>query len=227
MTKAEEYAEGKILLINKPLNWTSFDIVKKVKSKLYYKYKLEKLKVGHAGTLDPLAEGLMIICTGKATKKLNDFQDYDKEYIAKIGIGKTTPSFDLETAFNSEYPVEHVSSEMINDTLKSFLGWQEQVPPAFSAKKINGKKAYEIAREKKEVELKPVMVNFKEIKLLDFSIPFINVMIKCSKGTYIRSFARDFGQKINSGAYLAGLKRTVIGPFHLNEAINIESFEED
>ena len=227
MDKAEEYLNGKILLFNKPVNWTSFDVVRKVKSKLYHKYKLKKIKVGHAGTLDPLADGLMLVCTGKATKKLNDFQDFGKEYVATIEIGKTTPSFDLETDFDNNFPIGHINRDMIEKCLSGFLGEQEQMPPIFSAKRINGKRAYEMAREKKEVELKPSTINIEELELLDYEKPMLKVKIKCSKGTYIRSFANDLGKKLESGAYLAGLTRTSVGDYSLNGALDIERFEED
>ena len=220
------YLEGKILLFNKPLNWTSFDVVKKVKSKLYYKYKLKKIKVGHAGTLDPLADGLMLICTGKATKKLNEFQDFDKEYVAKIGLGKTTPSCDLETEFDHETSIDHIEIDEVKKVLEGFKGVQEQVPPIFSAKKIDGKRAYEMAREKIEVKMTPARIEISEIELVEWTMPFIIVRVRCSKGTYIRALARDIGERLKCGAYLAGLKRTAIGPYHLNEALAIEKFEE-
>ncbi len=225
--KAEEYLDGQILLFNKPVKWTSFDVVKKVKSKLYHKYKLKKIKVGHAGTLDPLADGLMIVCTGRATKKLNGFQDYDKEYIATFGLGKTTPSYDLEKEFDGEFPVNHISREMIAKTLAGFIGEQEQIPPVFSAKWLNGKRAYDLAREEKKVELKPSLVNIKEVELISLEMPFVKARIKCSKGTYIRSIARDLGKKLESGAYLSALTRTAVGNYHLDNALDIETFEEN
>ena len=222
-----DYTEGQVLLFDKPFGWTSFQLVNKIRWIIRNKKNIKKIKVGHGGTLDPLATGLMIVCTGKATKKLNDFQNYDKEYIAKIELGKTTPSFDLETPFDGEFPTEHINKNLIEKVLQNFKGKQEQIPPIFSAKWVNGKRAYEMAREKKEIELKPAEICINDIELLDYNMPFISVRLNCSKGTYVRSFARDLGVKLNSGAYLAGLKRTAIGPFLLNNAIDIEQFEED
>ena len=222
--KIEDIIEGKVFLINKPLGWTSFDVVNKIRFAIRHNYNVKKIKVGHAGTLDPLADGLMIVCTGKATKKLYEYQDYEKEYEATIEFGKTTPSFDLETEFDKEYPTGHLTEKKINETLKTFLGETKQEPPVFSAKWIDGKRAYEMARKKKDVEMKPVLINISNIELLEINLPVIRVKLSCSKGTYIRSFAHDLGKKMESGAHLAGLKRTAIGPFKLNKAIEIERF---
>lgn len=225
--EAEAYQEGRILLLNKPREWSSFDVVKKVKTKLFHKYKLKKIKVGHAGTLDPLADGLMIVCTGRATKKLNDFQGFTKEYVATFGLGKTTPCYDLEKDFDGEFPIDHITKELVENTLNDFLGEQEQIPPVFSAKKLNGKRAYEMARENIEVKMKPSIIKINEIELLSYDLPFVKVRINCSKGTYIRSIARDLGTRLNSGAYLAALTRTMVGDYNLKDSVDVVSFEED
>lgn len=219
------FIEGEVLLFDKPYQWTSFDLVKKVRKIISVKYKIKTLKVGHAGTLDPLASGLMIICTGKSTKRINEYQDQEKEYVAGITLGKTTPSFDLETQFDNEYPIEHITDKFVIDTLKNFVGEMDQIPPIYSAKYIDGKRAYELAREGKTVEMKPNRITISEIELLEFNLPEITIRMKCSKGTYVRSFARDLGATLNSGACLTSLKRTSIGSFSLNNAMTIEEFE--
>lgn len=189
------------------------------------KFDFAKLKVGHAGTLDPLASGLLIVCTGKATKKITSFQDQDKEYIAGILLGKTTPSFDLETEFDKEYSTSHISREKVEEVLKLFLGESDQVPPVYSAKYIDGKRAYEFARKGETVEMKPSKIHIHEIELVDFQIPEINIRVRCSKGTYIRSLVRDIGEKLDSGACMISLRRTAIGQHHVNNALTIEEFE--
>jgi tRNA pseudouridine55 synthase len=219
------FFEGEVLLFNKPKDWTSFDVVNKVRNVIRRKYG-KKLKVGHAGTLDPLATGLLIVCTGKMTKRINEFSGLDKEYIATINFGATTPSYDKETQINKEYSKEHITSDILNNTLDTFLGRYQQTPPIYSAKKINGKKAYESARNGEDVKLKAVEVEFKEIEILDTDLPDSAVIrLLVSKGTYIRSFANDLGQKLNSGAYLSDLKRTKIGSFELKDAFDINYFE--
>ncbi len=220
------YEEGQILLFDKPLYWTSFDLVNKVRLIIRSNLGIRKIKVGHAGTLDPLASGLMIICTGKFTKKIDEFRDLDKEYVSTIHLGETTPSYDLETEVDGHYPTEHITEEIVNKVLMDFKGKQEQIPPLHSAKMIDGKRAYSYARKGIERVLEPVTVYFHDIELLTFGIPEIKVRLRCSKGTYIRSFAKDFGQALNSGAYLSGLIRTSIGSFKLKDAITIEKFEE-
>ena len=220
------FVEGEIVLIDKPINWTSFNVVKKVSILIKKKYHLKDLKVGHAGTLDPLATGLLVICTGKNTKKISTLQDSNKEYIATIEFGKTTPSFDLETEFDKEYPVKHVTKELIKEKLKDFLGEIEQVPPIYSAKYINGRRAYKIARKGTEIVLKPNKVFISELEILDFKNPILTIRILCSKGTYIRSFARDIGLSLNSGAYLKALKRTISGDYKIKDALSIEEFQE-
>jgi len=212
-------------LFNKPVYWTSFDLVNKVRIMIRSTFGIKKLKVGHAGTLDPLASGLLIICTGRATKKIDDFRDLDKEYIATIHLGETTPSFDLETEVDNHFSTDHISEESVRRTLNGFLGEQMQLPPIYSAKLISGKRAYEFARKGIEKKLEPVSVVFREIELLEFGMPETKIRVVCSKGTYIRSFARDLGLGLNSGGYLSSLERTGIGSYRLSKAYNLESFQ--
>jgi tRNA pseudouridine55 synthase len=219
------FETGQVLLFDKPQYWTSFDLVNKVRIMIRTTQGIKKIKVGHAGTLDPLASGLMIICTGKATKKIDEFRDLEKEYIATLHAGATTPSFDLESETNGEFSTDHITEELIRKTLKAFLGEQKQMPPLHSAKMIDGKRAYEFARKGVSKRMEPVDVIFREIELLTFRIPEIKLRIVCSKGTYIRSFARDLGIALNSGCYLSGLVRTSIGPYRLDNAFNLEKFE--
>ena len=193
------FEEGQILLFDKPLYWTSFDLVNKVKKMICGTLGIKKLKVGHAGTLDPLASGLMIICTGRATKKIDQFRDLDKEYVATINIGETTPSFDLETQVDKTYPTDHITEESVRLVLYKFIGEQLQEPPLFSAKYVNGKRAYELARQGVEKTLDSVKVHFREVELVEFNMPKLKVRVVCSKGTYLRSFARDLGTKLGSG----------------------------
>jgi tRNA pseudouridine55 synthase len=218
------FEEGEILLFNKPLYWTSFDLVNKVKKEITHNFDLKKLKVGHAGTLDPLATGLMIICTGKATKRIEEFRDRNKEYIASIRLGQTTPSFDLETNIDKEYPFNHITPEMVNEKLKMFLGEQMQEPPLFSAKFVDGKRAYELARKKIEKRLDPVRVEFYELELIEKNGNDLKIRMLCSKGTYVRAFARDLGLALNSGAHLTSLVRTAIGDKNISQALTLEEF---
>lgn len=220
------FIEGEVLYFNKPLTWTSFNLVAKVKYPLLRKLRVKKLKVGHAGTLDPLATGVMIICTGKATKRIEEFQYQTKEYIASIKLGATTPSYDLEKEIDATYPTEHISRELVEETLKKFIGSIEQIPPAFSACKIDGERAYELARAGKEVELKPKTLVIDEIELLECNLPEIKIRVVCSKGTYIRALARDIGEALNSGAHLTGLIRTRVGDVKLEHCMEIENFVE-
>ena len=221
-----DFINGEVLFFNKPLTWTSFDVVNKIRISITKTIK-RKIKVGHAGTLDPLATGLLIICFGKKTKQIYKYQDLEKEYIATIKLGATTPSFDLETEINNNFPTEHINLQKIEQALKSFIGKQEQIPPIFSAKKVNGKRAYKNARQGKDVKLKPSIVEIKEIKILNFEpTKKITLKIKCSKGTYIRAIARDLGEKLNSGAHLIELQRTKIGEYDISNAITIKEFEE-
>lgn len=221
------FEEGQVLLFNKPAYWTSFDLVNKVRNLIRNHLGIKKIKVGHAGTLDPLASGLMIICTGRATKTIEDFRDLDKEYIATIHLGATTPSFDLETETDNTYPTDHITEEYVREILAGFLGEQKQTPPIYSAKMIDGKRAYEFARAGVHKELEPVTVYFREIELLSFGIPDTKLRLVCSKGTYIRSFARDFGLALKSGAYLSVLERTAIGSHSLSNSCTIEKFQEN
>jgi tRNA pseudouridine55 synthase len=221
-----DFEAGQVILINKPFEWTSFDVVKKLRSIICRSKGIKKLKVGHAGTLDPLATGLMIICTGKATKQISGFFELDKEYIAEFKIGETTPSFDLETEIDKTYEIAHINEDYINKSLEQFKGYIDQVPPDFSATWINGKRAYDLARNGKKIDLKPKKIFIKEINLLFYEPPVLGLKINCSKGTYIRSLARDLGYNMKSGAHLTKLCRTRIGEFHLNNAYSIDNFQE-
>lgn len=220
------FTEGKILYFNKPLNWTSFALVKRIRSRISRELEIKKIKVGHAGTLDPLATGVMIICTGKATKLIESFQYQTKEYVATIQLGATTPSFDLETEIDQTYPYEHITREQVEETLKTFIGTIEQVPPAYSACKVNGERAYDLARKGEEVELKPKILVIDDIELVDYQLPVIKVRVVCSKGTYIRALARDIGAALGSGGHLIGLIRTRIGDIRLEDCLEIEQVDE-
>jgi tRNA pseudouridine55 synthase len=218
------FETGQVLLFDKPLYWTSFDVVNKVRIMIRSHFGLKKIKTGHAGTLDPLATGLMIVCTGKETKNIDQFMGLEKEYTATIHFGETTPSFDLETEVDGHFPIDHISEEMVREKLLGFLGRQDQVPPLHSAKFIDGKRAYEFARKGQDIKLNPVQIEFHEIDLLSFNIPDVRVRILCSKGTYIRSFARDLGEALGSGAYLSDLQRTAIGQYRVENAMDLEKF---
>ena len=220
----KKFEDGQVLLFDKPLYWTSFDLVNKVRGMIRSYLEIKKIKVGHAGTLDPLASGLMIICTGKYTKRIEEFSNLDKEYISTFHLGETTPSFDLETETDRKYPTEHITLEMVKRVLNGFLGEQQQVPPLYSAKFIDGKRAYEYARKGVDMKLEPVKVFFSEIELIDFSLPDVKVRMRCSKGTYIRSVARDLGEALESGAYLSSLQRSSIGQYDIKEAWEVEKF---
>lgn len=214
--------EGEILYIDKPLHWSSFDAVKRVRGIMARRLKIKKMKVGHAGTLDPLATGVMIVCTGRATKRIDELQAHTKEYVATIALGATTPSYDLETEIDATYPTEHISREMVEETLKKFTGRIEQVPPAFSACKIDGKRAYKMARKGKEVELKAKILVIDEIELLEYSQQRIVVRVVCSKGTYIRALARDIGAALNSGGHLTALRRTRVGNVKVEDCLTVD-----
>lgn len=214
--------EGEILYIDKPLHWSSFDAVKRVRGIMARRLKIKKMKVGHAGTLDPLATGVMIVCTGRATKRIDELQAHTKEYVATIALGATTPSYDLETEIDATYPTEHISREMVEETLKKFTGRIEQVPPAFSACKIDGKRAYKMARKGKEVELKAKILVIDEIELLEYSQQSIVVRVVCSKGTYIRALARDIGEALNSGGHLTALRRTRVGNVKVEDCLTVD-----
>ena len=218
MVNVRDFVGGEVLLIDKPYQWTSFDVVNKIK----YAFKPLKLKIGHAGTLDPLATGLLVICTGKKTKEIELYQGQEKEYTGKFLLGETTPSFDLETEVDARYPTEHITGEAIEKARKAFIGVTEQIPPVFSAIKVDGKRAYQSARQGKEVELKARRIEISEFDIDTKYFPLVSFRIVCSKGTYIRSIARDFGLALGTGAYLAELRRTRIGLFDVKEAMKIE-----
>ncbi len=218
------FKEGEILYINKPYKWTSFGAVNKVRYFLCQKQGVKKLKVGHAGTLDPLATGVMILCTGKATKRIEEFQGHTKEYVATLMLGATTPSFDLEHEIDATYPTDHITRNLVEETLKKFVGTIEQVPPTFSACKVNGKRAYDLARKGREVELKPKTLVIDEIELLRCDLPQITIRVVCSKGTYIRALARDIGEALHSGAHLTALQRTRVGDVRLSDCIALDDF---
>ena len=224
--RPETYLDGAVLFIDKPLTWTSFDVVNKIRKSLRHYLGIQKIKVGHAGTLDPLATGLVIICTGKATKQIMQYQDLDKAYDAQVRLGSTTPSFDLETEIDETFPWEHITQEMVSMSLKQFTGELQQLPPQYSAKSVDGKRAYELARKGKTVELKPQQITINHLELLSFTPPDLTIQVECSKGTYIRSLARDIGISLKSGGHLTGLRRTRIGPHRVDQAISIENFIE-
>jgi tRNA pseudouridine55 synthase len=220
------YLEGAVLLIDKSRDWTSFDVVNKIRKLLRQKLGIPKIKVGHAGTLDPLATGLVIVCTGKSTKQITQYQEMEKVYLADVRVGSTTPSFDLETSVDATFPWEHITLDAVEDALKKFTGEQDQLPPVFSAKSVDGKRAYTMARKGEEVALRPQRIHIYEMKLLTFQPPQISIEVTCSKGTYIRSLARDLGVELGSGAHLTGLRRTRIGSYHVEKSITIEKFIE-
>lgn len=221
-----DFVEGEILPFWKPLHWTSFDLVGKVRAEICHKLHIKKLKVGHTGTLDPLAEGVVVICTGRKTKMIEQLQEHIKEYEATLQFGSTTPSFDLETEIDAYYPTEHITAELINETLSRFKGEIMQVPPVFSAVKIDGKRAYEKARKGEQIELKAKRLVIDSIELLNFDAEKKQAQIRvvCSKGTYIRALARDIGTALKSGAHLVALKRTQLGEFRKEDCLLIENF---
>lgn len=218
-----DFLSGHTLLIDKPLGWTSFDVVKRVRGVLTRRYGMKRLKVGHAGTLDPLATGVMLVCTGKATRMIDTLQAGVKEYVATMALGATTPSFDLETEIDATYPTGHITRELTEATLTRFLGRIEQVPPAFSAVKVDGKRAYKMARQGKTPELKPKVLHIDELELLEFDQQQIKVRVVCSKGTYIRALARDIGTALGSGAHLTALRRTRVGEACIDQCLDVES----
>lgn len=221
-----DFIEGEVLYINKPLHWTSFRLVKVVRGKLCAKLKIQKLKVGHAGTLDPLATGVMIVCTGKKTKQIERLQAGVKEYIATIKLGATTPSFDLETEIDAEYPVDHITEEMVRECLQKFVGEIQQIPPNFSACKVDGKRAYDLARNDVAFELKPKLLVIDSIELNSCELPNITVSIVCSKGTYIRALARDIGECLHSGGHLISLVRTRVGDATFDTCLQVDELDD-
>lgn len=223
--------KGEIFCFDKPYGWTSFNVVARARYLIRKRIGVKKLKVGHAGTLDPLATGVLIVCTGKATKRIEELQAHTKEYIATLKLGATTPSFDKETEEDATYPIDHLTKELLESALTRFVGTIEQVPPAFSAVKINGKRAYDFARSGREVELKPKTLVIDEIELMSYGENEAHELqavlrVVCSKGTYIRALARDIGRFVGSGAYLTGLVRTRIGDYALKDCLDIETFAE-
>jgi len=223
----EDFLTGQILLIDKPINWTSFQAVNSLKWGIRKKFDLKKIKIGHAGTLDPLATGLLIICTGKFTKRIPELQGQTKEYTGTITLGATTPSYDLETEIDKTYPTGHLTEELIKNTTSKFVGKIEQIPPIFSALKKDGKRLYEFAREGKKVEIKSRQIEIFEFKITKIQLPDVHFRVSCSKGTYIRSLAHDFGKTLNSGGHLSALRRTKIGDYNVNNATSPDSFKEN
>ena len=222
-----DFLEGEILYFDKPLHWTSFNLVDKVSSALCHKLGVRKLKVGHAGTLDPLATGVLIVCTGKATKRIDELQAHTKEYVATLQLGATTPCFDLEKPIDATYPTEHITLERIQQVLSQFIGQIEQVPPSFSACKVDGHRAYKLARKGEEVDLKPKILVIDELELQHFDAEKMQLTLRivCSKGTYIRALARDIGKALDSGAHLIALRRTRVGDIRVEQCMQIEDFE--
>ena len=220
----DDFKNGKVLLIDKPLDWTSFQVVNKIRWEIKQKFNLKKIKVGHAGTLDPLATGLLILCTGKFTKNIDEFQAQEKEYTGTFTIGATTPSYDLETEINETFTTDHIDNDSIYAATQQFIGTIEQKPPIFSAIKKDGIRLYELARAGETTEIKPRKVTISEFEITNIALPKIDFKVVCSKGTYIRSLAYDFGKALNSGAHLSALRRTKIGDFNVSNASTIEDF---
>lgn len=221
----EDYKEGQLVLIDKPLGWTSFQVVNKVRWLIKQQFKIKKIKVGHAGTLDPLATGLLILCVGKFTKKIDTYQAQEKEYTGTITLGATTPSYDLETEINARFDYSSITSEEINEATLQFIGEIQQQPPIFSALKKDGKRLYEFARAGEEVEIPKRTVNISEFEITNIDLPNVDFRVTCSKGTYIRSLAYDFGKALNNGGHLSALRRTKIGDYSVEDGVSIEAFE--
>ena len=219
-----DFISGEIIGIDKPLGWTSFDAVKRVRGVIQRRLGVKKFKVGHAGTLDPLATGVLIICTGRATRRIEELQSGEKEYIAQIRLGATTPSYDMEHPVDKTYPTDHITREMVEEALVALSGERLQAPPIFSAKKVEGVRAYEFARLGEEIELKKALINIYSITLEEYDLPKIRIRVECSKGTYIRSLAQEIGEAVNSGAYLTSLRRTASGEFKVENAWQLEDF---
>ncbi len=222
----EELKEGHTLLIDKPYKWTSFQVVNKIKHIVRHEFGLKKLKIGHAGTLDPLATGLLIVCMGKATKKIESYQAEEKEYTGTFILGASTPCFDMEKPVDATYPIDHITETLILETTKQFIGEIQQIPPIFSAVKINGKRAFDYARKNEDINIEPKKIFIKTFEITRIDLPEIDFRIECSKGTYIRSIARDYGTALGSGAYLSKLCRERIGRFQRIDALNIDSIKE-
>lgn len=224
---AEDYKNGQVLLIDKPLNWTSFQVVNKLRWEIRQQFNIKKIKVGHAGTLDPLATGLLVICTGKQTKEIHIYQGQVKQYTGTFVLGATTPSYDLETEIDKTFPTTHITEALLHATTNEFVGDIQQKPPIFSAIKKDGKRLYEIARKGETVEIQPRQVSVLEFEITSVNLPEVTFRIVCSKGTYIRSLAHDFGVALNSGAHLSSLRRTRIGDFNVDKALTVEKFIEN
>ena len=224
--KSSHFVSGTLLLIDKPLEWTSFDVVKKVRNLIKKKLQIKKIKVGHSGTLDPLATGLLIVCTGEFTKRIEEIQGQEKTYTGQFTLGATTPSFDRETKVNHTFNTAHITKQLLEETTKQFVGEITQIPPIFSALKKDGKRLYDFARENEEVEIKERKVMVHSFEITDINFPEVNFKISCTKGTYIRSIANDFGRALNSGAYLSKLCRTKIGKYNLKDAFSLNEVEE-
>jgi tRNA pseudouridine55 synthase len=220
----EDYKNGQVLLIDKPLNWTSFQVVNKLRWEIRQRFNIKKIKVGHAGTLDPLATGLLIICTGKQTKEIHVYQGQIKEYTGTITLGATTPSYDLETEINETFSTEHITEGLLKEITKQFIGDIQQIPPIFSAIKKDGKRLYELARKGETTEIASRQVTISEFEITKIDLPKVGFRVVCSKGTYIRSLAFDFGKALNSGAHLSALRRTKIGDFSIDKANSVEGF---
>lgn len=220
-----DFRAGEVFLLDKPYEWTSFNVVNSIRYQMSRVTGLKRNKVGHAGTLDPLATGLLIICTGKATKRIEEFQAQEKEYTGTFYLGATTPCFDKEKEIDKTYPIDHITEEMIRELAEKFIGVQQQIPPIFSAIKIKGKRAYDYARKDEEVEIKPKSIEIKEFEITRIELPEVDFKVVCSKGTYIRSLARDFGEKLDSGAYLTALRRTKIGNYDVKDALTPKEFK--
>jgi tRNA pseudouridine55 synthase len=220
----EAYKNGQVLLIDKPLTWTSFQVVNKLRWEIRQRFNIKKIKVGHAGTLDPLATGLLIICTGKQTKQIDTYQGQVKEYTGTFTLGGTTPSYDLETEINNTFPTAHITEELLHETTKQFVGEIQQKPPIFSAIKKDGKRLYELARKGETTEIKERTVTVSSFEITKIKLPEVEFRIICSKGTYIRSIAFDYGKALNSGGYLSALRRTKIGNFSVDDAFSVEEF---
>ncbi len=219
-----DFAQAQTILVDKPLGWTSFDVVNKLRWNLKQRLKVKNIKVGHAGTLDPLATGLLVICIGKDTKKIDQIMPGEKEYTGTILVGKTTPSYDLESEFNQEFPVDHIDAPLMEQVRLTFIGEQQQVPPIFSAKQVDGKRAYDLARAGKEVELKANTIHISNFEIDAATFPEVTFRVNCSKGTYIRSIANDFGQRLQSGGTLIALRRTRSGDFHIDNAKSVDEW---
>jgi tRNA pseudouridine55 synthase len=226
MNTVEDFKNGKVLLIDKPLEWTSFQVVNKLRWHIRKQFDIKKIKVGHAGTLDPLATGLLIICTGKQTKNIETYQGQIKEYTGTIVLGSTTPSYDLETEINETFPTDHITDELIHKTTEQFIGKIQQKPPIFSAIKKDGKRLYELARQGKTTEIKSREIEIREFEITNIDLPNVEFRVVCSKGTYIRSLANDFGAALNSGGHLSVLRRTKIGEFSVDHAQSVDGFIE-